>query len=84
MPVIEAPAQAGEELIELKDSNDRWLRTGEAAKELGVHQKTLRVWTERGYLPSRLMWPANQRYYRLSDIATARKLRSMARTAGGG
>ena len=55
-----------------KAGDDKLLTTGEAARMLGITEKTLYMWRKKGrisYVPSDT--PAKQkepRYYRLSDV----------------
>jgi excisionase family DNA binding protein len=44
-----------------------WLSLSEAAKQLGVHPSTVRVWSDHGYLPSQRTQGGHRRF-RSSDV----------------
>jgi len=50
-------------------SNDDWLSLSAAAKLLGVHPTTLRMWADQGDLPTHRT-PGNHRRFRRADIET--------------
>jgi excisionase family DNA binding protein len=51
----------------LTDSQDQWLSLGEAAKLLGVHPSTLRIWADRDEIPSQRTAGGHRRFLR-ADI----------------
>jgi excisionase family DNA binding protein len=44
----------------------------EAAKLLGVHDKTVRAWADKGLLPV-IVWPNGWRRFRVADLETAKR-----------
>jgi DNA-binding transcriptional MerR regulator len=56
---------------------DRWLRTGVAARQIGVTKPTLISWGEKGVGPRFTVLPSGERRYRLSDVTAWLKAREI-------
>lgn len=50
----------------------RLLTISEAARRLGIHQKTLRIWADRGLVPH-IKLPSGHRRFTLVDIERLRQ-----------
>jgi hypothetical protein len=62
---------------------DRWYSTGEAAKKLGVHPQTLRLWERQGRIKPTARSVGGQRRYNERDLESIAARASSEQTPGG-
>jgi excisionase family DNA binding protein len=64
----------------MAESDGRLLGISEAAKQLGVHPKTLRAWVDKGQVPA-VKLPSGYRRFTLEQLAAIKEQLGMGKAA---